>query len=282
MRKTNQRRIIVLGILVVLAAGAWGGFTYVRAPRLTPALRGSRLAEELGCFGCHGPGGTGGIPNPRSEAEQVPAWDGGTAMMYVENEGEIREWILYGRPKRLAKERRHETPRDSLDHGNENQLDARRKRLPLDMPRFEGVVSEKELDDLVAFYKAVAAFDTPPAQAREGYRTASRLGCFGCHGPGGRVGSRNPRSFKGYIPPWRGSDFADLVKSEDELREWILTGKIDRFESNPVARFFTRRQIIHMPAYRDVLDDGQLDDLVAYIQWLNRKPAAPSRRENRQ
>jgi hypothetical protein len=64
----------------------WVGLTYFRKPRLTPALRGAQLAEELGCFACHGLRGTGGIPNPGSEEEEVPAWDGGTAMMYVKNE----------------------------------------------------------------------------------------------------------------------------------------------------------------------------------------------------
>ena len=100
---------------------------------------------------------------------------------------------------------------------------------------------------------------------------ASRFGCFGCHGPGGRIGSRNPRSFKGYIPPWHGKDFGDLVRNEDELRHWILDGKIDRFESNLLARYFTRRQVIQMPAYRSVLDDGEINAVVAYIQWLDRE-----------
>jgi mono/diheme cytochrome c family protein len=136
------------------------------------------------------------------------------------------------------------------------------------MPGYENVISRKELDDLVEFFKAVAAFETPPPTAQAGYQVASRLGCFGCHGPAGLVGSRNPRSFKGYIPPWRGRDFAELVKNDNELRKWILDGTIDRFESNPVARYFARRQVIQMPAYEDVLFEGELDALVAYIHWL--------------
>src|SRR5262249_8008829 len=31
----------------------------------TPAARGERLAGKLGCFGCHGPSGQGGIKNPK-------------------------------------------------------------------------------------------------------------------------------------------------------------------------------------------------------------------------
>jgi mono/diheme cytochrome c family protein len=192
------------------------------------------LAEKLGCFACHGPRGTGGIPNPGSEAQEVPAWDGGTAMMYVKNEQEIREWILYGYPKRLENEHRHghETSGNHVYHGGENHVQDRNNLLPLRMPAFEDIISKKELEDLVAFFKAVAAFDTLPPRVRAGYQGASRLGCFGCHGPGGQVGSKNPRSFKGYIPPWQGKDFEELVKNTDELRKWILDGKIDRIQSN--------------------------------------------------
>jgi mono/diheme cytochrome c family protein len=236
MKSSNTKLVIVLAIFVVLAGTTLGGLTYIRKPRLTPARRGAQLAEELGCFACHGPGGTGGIPNPGSEEEEVPAWDGGTAMMYVKNEQEIREWILYGRPKRLEDEHSHEAAGDPEAHGEDSHVQ-----------------------------------DTPPPQAQEGYRVASRLGCFGCHGPGGRVGSKNPGSFKEYIPPWHGGDFAELVKSDNELREWILDGAIDRFESNPIARYFTRRQVIKMPAYKDALSDGELHALVAYIHWLQEK-----------
>ena len=281
MNFSHSRVAIALGIVVVLVGSALGVFVYVRAPRLTPALRGAQLAREFGCFACHGPGGTGSIPNPGSEEEEVPAWDGGTAMMYVKNEQEIREWILYGRPKRLEDEERHAFAGDSEAHGDENDVHDRSSLLPLRMLAFENVISENQLDDLVAYYKAVAAFETPPPRAREGYEAASRLGCYGCHGPGGRVGSNNPRSFKGYIPPWHGRDFAELVKNEKELRRWILDGKIDRFESNPVARYFVRRQAIQMPAYRDALRDGELEGLVTYVHWLNEESETQTRHEGR-
>jgi mono/diheme cytochrome c family protein len=260
----RARRLVIIGIVAVLGIAAVGVFSVIRKPRLTPALRGLQVARANGCFACHGPGGTGGVANPGAEEEEVPAWDGGNAMMYVKNEEEIREWILLGRPERLAEEH---------DHAGESEgatsHDHSEGPLPLHMPAFEGVISNGELSDLIAYYKAVAAFETPPPSAREGRRVASRLGCFGCHGPGGRVGSKNPRSFKGYIPPWQGKDYAELVKNDDELRGWIMDGKIDRFESNPLATYFTGRQVIQMPAYRDVLQEGELDAVVSYIHWLN-------------
>ena len=268
---TRSKRVFVIGgiAILLLVAGVLGTAHYVRRPRLTPALRGYDVAAKLGCFACHGPGATGGVPNPGSDEEQVPAWDGGTAMMYVENEQEIREWILDGHPRRLAEkhEHSHDTDADG-DHNSDAEATPGRTSPLLDMPAYRDVISGKDLEDLVAYYKAVAAFEALPSKAGKGYAVAASLGCFGCHGPGGRIGVKNPASFKGYIPPWQGDDYTDLVKSDDELRQWILEGKIDRFESNPLARHFTRRQIIKMPAYGGVIDEEELDALIAYIHRL--------------
>ena len=41
----------LLGALVVALVG--GAVLFVRRPASTPALRGLRVAEELGCFACH-------------------------------------------------------------------------------------------------------------------------------------------------------------------------------------------------------------------------------------
>ncbi len=275
-------------MLLLGGIAAWGFLTHLRKPELTPELRGYALAEELGCHGCHGPRGTGGVPNPRAGLTQttgeIPAWDGGTAMMYVKNEDEIREWILDGRPWRLVL-------RDSLEARGSARADTAspcpepgRVELrargwkgnppPLRMPAYAGVVSEAQLDDLVAYYKVVARFgediDNMPAGARRGYAAAREAGCFGCHGAGGLLGVSNPRSFKGYIPPWRGDDFHDVVRNPDELREWILDGAIARIGENRVGSWFLSRQLIKMPAYRDVLPDSTIDDIVSYIEWTSR------------
>jgi mono/diheme cytochrome c family protein len=272
--ENRSRKTIVMGVTAVLllVAGVLGTAYHVRRPRLTPALRGYEVAEELGCFACHGTGGTGGTPNPGSDVKEVPAWDGGNAMMYVQNEKEIHEWILDGRPERLRKEAQ---PADTGSPQGSRESPADKipgKSTPLlKMPAYRNTVSGEDLLDLVAYYKAVAAFEPLPLEARKGYAIAARLGCFGCHGPGGRVGRKNPKSFKGYIPPWRGEDFNELVTSDDELRRWILDGKIERLESNPLARYFTRRQVIKMPAYKELVGDEELNALVGYIHWLQKK-----------
>jgi len=265
------RRVQVIlaatGLAVVVAPLA---IRAVRSPRLTPELRGAELAVRMGCFACHGPGATGGVTNPGSKEGEVPAWDGGNAMMYVNNDEEIREWILLGRPRRLAREhshQRHATPDPSREASHQEGAPG----PLLDMPAYEGLLARHEVDDLVSYYKAVANYyDEMPDDARKGYRVARRNACFGCHGPGGRVGMRNPRSFKGYIPPWHGADYRELVKNEAELYQWIREGHIQRFDSNPIARFFTRRQTIKMPAYETRLTEDEIGALVAYVNWLQK------------
>jgi mono/diheme cytochrome c family protein len=301
--------VITLAALLLGGLAAWGFFNYARTPRLTPEMRGHALAEELGCHGCHGPRGTGGVPNPGTAEGEIPAWDGGMAMMFVKSEDEIREWILDGRPWRLvlrdslearalenARSATHRAMLDSLSTLGEADSAAarairdrlaRRERLdarellsrglsqpqgaphpPLRMPAYRDLITDAQLEDLVAYYKAVADFGDMPEEVRAGYRAARSLGCFGCHGPGGLIGAENPRSFKGYIPPWRGSDYRELVRDEAELKAWILDGTIPRLERNRAARFFARRQVLKMPAYRGVVPDSALAQVMGYVRWV--------------
>jgi len=274
---------------VLGSVAALGLFHHLRTPELTPELRGYALAEGLGCHGCHGPRGTGGVRNPRAGFRQatgeIPAWDGGNAMMYVKSEDEIREWILEGRPWRLVLRDSLEARATRADSDTTSpfpepgRVDVHPARLaaptpPVRMPAYRNVISDGQLEDLVAYYKAVAAFgddmDAMPADARRGYATARDTGCFGCHGPGGRLGAKNPRSFKGYVPPWHGPDFGELVRGDGELRAWILDGSIPRIADNRVGRWFLSRQVVKMPAYRGVLADSSVDDVMSYINWMAR------------
>lgn len=240
---------------VLIALGVWIASTWIRQPYRTAVMRGANLALRMGCFGCHGPGGNGGIANPGAEEGEIPAWNGGTLMMYVERPAEVGEWIRFGRPKRLWKDGRPPEPSPGP---------------PVAMPAYGPWLSDQELDDLTAYVMTVGAYGRKmSADAQQGYEVATRLGCFGCHGPGGRGGGSNPGAFKEYIPPWEGDDFKELVQDDRELRQWILEGRIDRFEAHPIARYFTRRQLIRMPAYGPLLKDGELDALVAYIRSLD-------------
>jgi len=142
------------------------------------------------------------------------------------------------------------------------------------MPAFRGVLSDREIDDLVAWVVAASGFGAMPESARSGHDLASSLGCFGCHGPGGRGDTPNPGSLKGYIPSWGGADYPELVSDDAELAEWIREGGPWRLRENPVAAFFLRRQLLRMPAFGPDVTDEEVRQIGAYIAWLRQDPQA--------
>ena len=223
---------------------------------VTPAQRGFQLAERNGCFNCHGPNGVGGVKNPGSEDEEVPGFAGGTPMMWVKSEQELREYILDGAPARKLADPKYKKKMEA-------QL--------LAMPAYRGHLRAREVDDLVAYIRAASGLIAPsdPAAA-QGQELAFRLGCFNCHGPmGAGTSSNNPGSLKGYIPGWWGNDFRDLVRSDDELRGWIMDGQVPRLRDNSIASYFIRSQRVYMPAYRDFINEQQLAALMSYVRWVN-------------
>lgn len=242
-------------MVVLIAAG--GGVWWLRCRNVSPVERGRRVAMKAGCFNCHGDGGLQGIANPGAEEQEVPAWVGGTQMMYIheKSEEDLREWILYGYPKRKE---------------HDDAFQANRKRMLIKMPAYEGKMCCGQLEDLVAYFRAASGMEEPPKDTpeHEGFEEAREHGCFGCHGPGGKSTPGNPSSLTGYIPSWDGSDFDELVKDDAELETWIREGTSLRLEKNPVAKFFLSRQTIKMPAYKDVLDEGDIQSIKAYIGWL--------------
>lgn len=240
-------------VLTVGITAAW-----VRRPRLPAAERGRRLAERTGCFACHGPGGVRGSANPGRVDLAVPSFEG-DVMMYAKTAEEIHEWIHDGVTRKRAASRTWRAERD---------------RGALRMPAFKGRMSERAMEDLVAYVMAMAGMPEPedPAAAL-GLRRTEELGCVGCHGPGGRLASRNPGSWKGYVPSWDGADFTELVRDSAEFREWVEHGVSRRFEGNPLARFFLRRAVLRMPAYERHLSPEDVPALWAYVRWLRSRPS---------
>jgi len=222
---------------------------------VTPAERGYQVALRSGCFNCHGPNGTGGVKNPGSADGEVPGFSGGTPMMWAKSEQEMRQYILDGAPERKRIDPRHRQQMES-------QL--------LAMPAYRGHLSASDVDDLMVYLRAVSGLIAPSDDlALQGQDLAYRFGCFHCHGPMGAGTSRNLGSFKGYIPGWWGSDFQDLVRSDDELRGWIQDGHIPRLRDSPIAQYFIERQRVSMPAYRDFITEAQLAALARYVRWVH-------------
>lgn len=252
------RLLALVGALALLSAAVYGGFRFWRKKNVGRVQRGYEVAYRNGCFSCHGPGGIKGMANPGHAEEEVPPWSGGLMTMYAFDEAEIREWILDGLPARIR---------------NDPEQMKLRASATIEMPAWRGLLGEGELDDLVAYVKAVGDFEKPQDEkADEGRKISERLGCFSCHGPQGRGATPNARAFKGYIPSWDGPDFPELARDDAEIREWILDGVSKRMAGSRAARFFLERQPIKMPAYRGHLTDQELERIVDYIHWLRQHP----------
>lgn len=246
--------ILALGVAAAVAAHHW------RTRNIGPVQRGWAVAEAHGCFGCHGPGGASGLADPGGGVGGAPAFSLEDVSSYAHDEAELREWILDGMPRR---------------HREELAEAGAEERPLVRMPAWRGVLSAREVDDLVAYIKAVSDFEKPEdPRAEAGREAAVRMGCSGCHGPQGRGNLPNPRSLKGYIPSWDGADFPDLARDEAEVREWILEGSPRRLRENPLAAFFLRRQVLQMPAYRGRISEEDVGRIVDYISWLRRKAGA--------
>jgi mono/diheme cytochrome c family protein len=241
-----------LQLLVLFSLAALALWTTLLRPKLTPVERGRRLAEATGCFGCHGPEGMEGTANPGRAEKTVPSFK--ALMMYAKSEQEVREWIRDGVTTARSKSQ---------------SWRADRKAGALRMPAFGKRLKPPQIDDLVAFVMAASGENSPEdSLALAGRARIQALGCTGCHGRDGRYARPNPGSLKGYIPPWDGEDFAELVRDRKEFDEWVRRGNTGRFETNPLAMYFLRRAAVHMPAFERFLEPGDLDALWAYVGWL--------------
>jgi mono/diheme cytochrome c family protein len=250
LRFPHVRRLIGVVIALIALFMAWRTVK----PDLPAAERGRRLAERLGCFGCHGPEGTRGAFNPNRLDKTVPTFEG-DVMMYAKTPAEIREWIENGS---TARKRESRTWREQREKG------------VLKMPAFKDRLGRRQIDDLVAFVQAMAGVEIADSLANAGLERSEKLGCAGCHGPGGRLARRNPGSLKGYVPSWDRDDFADLVRDSSEFRQWVEHGVSDRFDRNPLAKSFLRRAVLKMPAYEKHLEPGDVPALWAYVNWLRK------------
>jgi mono/diheme cytochrome c family protein len=249
-----------ISVLFALALVAGLVAVWWTRPRLTAAERGRRLAAEIGCFSCHGPGGLRGAANPGRKDRSVPGFEG-DVMMYADDATDIRAWIRDGAtPKRAAS----------------GSWRAERDSGALRMPAFGKRLSARELDELVAFVMASSGSPEPSdSLAKAGLERAERLGCIGCHGAGGRFAEPNPGSLKGYVPSWDGPDFPELVRDRVEFEQWVREGRSHRFRDHALASAFLNRATLRMPAYERHLASGDLDALWAYVMWLRTPAAAP-------
>lgn len=253
-----RRALAWLGTIVLIGIAFWLGApaamrAYWWRHESNPIRRGAELAARSGCFSCHGPEGARGLPDPGT-GQGVPQWDGGVPMMFVNGEAEVREYILNGVSTRRAQSA---------------SAAAERRQAAIRMPAYRDVLRREDVDDLVAYYMAVSQLSpVPDPGAARGRELVHRFRCESCHGVAGSGGVVNPGSYKGYVPGWLGGDFPELVRSPQELRQWVLEGGLERLTKARLARFFISRQRLQMPAYRTAMTPEDVDDVGAYIRFL--------------
>jgi mono/diheme cytochrome c family protein len=105
--------------------------------------------------------------------------------------------------------------------------------------------------------------------AARGFRVAHEAGCFACHGPAGEGGTTNPGSEEGTVPPFIEQTQMMYAKTPQALREYILDGAPAKKRDDPDYRANMERAALQMPAYRDRLTTGQVDDLVVYLRAVS-------------
>jgi len=119
-------------------------------------------------------------------------------------------------------------------------------------------------------YPGVRAMVVPPrdSAAQRGWRLASELGCFSCHGPAGRGGVPNPASQTGEVPSFREGTIMMYAHDDRDLRAYILDG-------HARARDGAGAEAIRMPGFRGFVSTEQVDELVAYLRAASDLLAPP-------
>jgi mono/diheme cytochrome c family protein len=259
-----MKKIAIAAVVALLAAEQVWVFApvvkgWIFPPITHAAVEGHQIAMRMGCFSCHGPEGLGGFTNPGSDNDVVPALSGGEMMMWADTEQQVREWILYGNP--LDEDHMFERVGYAAGQGTDRAVV---------MPAYEDYLSDGELELLIEYLRAISGLQFPEDDlTQKGMELAHDLGCFRCHGPMGTGGVANPGALKGYVPGFFGEDYAELVLDETELRQWLNDGITERFRDNIAASATIAGQALKMPAYGEFLDEGEIDSLVALVEWLN-------------
>lgn len=263
---------VLLGLLVLGVAGTV--FLQIeKQPEQSPVSRGAKLADQAGCFACHGRG----EEEPRFNLRQAAPGKWRSKSNPSLGDGEITkldvlvDWITHGVPADEAEQH---------------------KQLFIRMPAYQDRLTPGEIEDIAAWIlaeglKAQVESDaeapqpasgqslTPDQLLVAGDQLARQNGCYQCHGELGQGGISNPDSFKGYIPGFQGHDFLELTNQGDrsEVLHWIDHGRGQAIEKGllgRVAKKYFDGQAIPMPGYRDQLTAAEKELLADYLLLLNK------------
>jgi mono/diheme cytochrome c family protein len=282
--QVSSGKILGLLLLVGLVLGIAGTVVLQieRQPESSPVSRGARLAEQAGCFACHGRGDE--EPRFNLRPASPDGWrrkaNPSLASLDIDKVDELVDWITHG-----------VVAREAESH----------KKLFIRMPAYQDRISPGEIEDIAAWILAERLKYTAPSNPTSspvtkpmtsdqllvaGDPLARAQGCYQCHGELGQGGVANPASFKGYIPGFQGKDFLKLTDqgARSEILHWIDHGRGQAIESGllgGIARKYFNEQAIPMPGYRDQLTPAEKDLLADFLLLLNKSGPLPAREVER-
>jgi mono/diheme cytochrome c family protein len=238
--------LVALGLALAAAFAGWAiGHGHKRTVTVTVgtvSTPSARVAEsvaagahdftQFACAQCHGDRGRGGI------SPDVPALTTVAASFTA---------------KQL---------RTIIDHGLGESANPTKPYMPV----WGGVISERQVSDLVAYLRAglpaVATAEPVAIPSGQGPAVAGaalyvRDGCINCHGPNGLGGVPNPQSPDKTIPPLTGSDFLAEFNTDKKITDVIRSGSV-----------IGKAPIVSMPHWGGIIPSDQLAALVAYLKTL--------------
>ena len=111
--------------------------------------------------------------------------------------------------------------------------------------------------NLVGFMKVPA----PASPVERGKAVYRKYGCGGCHGPNGEGGVPNPNAKSNQmVPPLTATKDAAAVYLETFITEGQPT-TAPLYENGP-------KPPLYMPGWGDKISEGELADLISYLQSL--------------
>ncbi len=198
----------------------------------TTVAAGAHDFVQFACAQCHGIGGVGGV------SADVPSLNGlGTAF----TEQQLTTIINHG-------------------------LGASANPKKPYMPVWHGIVSPRQVSELVAYIRAglpAVPGATPPVvptdqgSAVQGSVLYVRDGCINCHGPNGLGGVPNPQSPDKTVPPLSGADFKGQFNTPAKIADVIRSGSV-----------IGRAPIVSMPHWGGILSQADMNALIAYLGTL--------------
>ena len=187
---------------------------------------------QFACAQCHGIGGVGGV------SADVPSLNGlGTAF----TEQQLTTII---------------------NHGLGESADPKKPYMPV----WHGIVSPRQVSELVAYIRAglpavpgatPAVVPTDQGAAVQGSVLYVRDGCINCHGPNGLGGVPNPQSPDKTVPPLTGTDFTGEFNTPAKIAAVIRSDSV-----------IGRAPIVSMPHWGGILPQADVNALIAYLGTL--------------